>query len=110
MAAPFLSKGLEALSDKTIFDVLKVLGVLSTLGILYTFSQWVFGSIGASEMVSFCAMLERFVPPSMLTENLMYLQFFILGGLFKRTEPLITRKVGNILIAVGIIGWLSDIA
>lgn len=110
IAAPFLSKGLAALSDKSIYDILKILGALSAAGMLYTFSQWAFALFGASEMVSLCMLLERFVPPSMLTESLMYLQFFILGGLFKRIEPIIPRKVGNILIAIGVIAWLSDIA
>lgn len=108
VAAPFLSKGLEALSDKAIFDILKVLGVLSVAGILYTFFQWAFALLGAPEMVDLCALFECFVPPSMLTQNLMYLQFFILGGLFKRIEPIITHKAGNILIAIGAIAWLSD--
>lgn len=45
----------------------------------------------------------------MLTQNLMYVQFFILGGLFKRVEPILSRRTGNILIAIGIIYWLFDI-
>lgn len=110
MAAPFLSKGLAALSDKMIFSVLKVLGALSVAGILCTFSQWAFGLLDLSEMVGFCSLLECFVPPSMLTQNLMYVQFFILGGLFKRVEPILSRKTGNILITIGVIAWLSDIA
>ena len=109
MAAPFLSKGLAALSDKMIFNVLKVLCALSVAGILCTFSQWAFGLLDLSEMVGFCSLFECFVPPSMLTQNLMYVQFFILGGLFKRVEPILSRRTGNILIAIGIIYWLFDI-
>lgn len=109
MVAPFLSKGIEALSDKTIVTIVKIYGILIAMGATCLFFQWLFESKGIETLAYFFSFIQLFVPPSFLSLGIMYFQFFILGGLFRRIAPLISRRTGNIFIFIGIVCWILDV-
>lgn len=109
IVGPFLSKGIESLSTKSIVTLLKLFALLMLSGVVCDLFQWAFEQAGIETLSYFFSSLKRFVPPSFLTASLAYFQFFILGGLFRRVAPLIGRRKGTIIISVGIICWILDV-
>ena len=109
LAAPFLAKGLEALSNHQVKMIVIVLAALFLSGGVLTTAQWLFLAIGIETLANFCDLLLWLVPPSMLTSAPAYVLFFILGGLFRRLAPLISRRIGNRIILCGIAFWIIDV-
>lgn len=109
VVAPFLHKGLEALSDRQVALVGIMLASLFLSGGMFTSLQWIFASVGIETLANLSELAVRIVPPSLLTSYPAYYQFFILGGIFYRLAPVIDRKTGNRLIAAGVAFWLIDV-
>lgn len=110
IVAPFLYKGLEAISNKQILFLSKLLFVLYFVGLICITCQSVFEKIEIDTVDNFFKLSISFIPPSVLSHSVEYFQFFILGGIFRRVLPLLTRKSQNILIIIGLMCWLLDIS
>lgn len=110
VVAPFLYKGLEALSDRQVMLVGAILAALFLSGGVFTSLRWLFASMGIETLANMAELALKIVPPSMLTSYPAYYQFFILGGIFYRLAPVIDRRMGNCLIAAGMAFWLIDVA
>lgn len=109
VAAPFLAKGLEALTDHQVKMLAIVMAALFLSGAALTTAQWLFSTIGIETLANLCSLLLWLVPPSVLTSSPAYVLFFILGGLFRRLASLISRKNGTRIIVWGIVFWVADI-
>ena len=109
LVAPFLSKGLEHLSDKNIFVLCVLCMVMSGWGLCLDLVSWFGVQTGIETLSSFSTMLSLLVPPGLLTIALNYFVFFILGGLFRRMAPHLHGRAGTAAIVVGLLFWLVDI-
>ncbi len=109
IAAPFLYKGIESLSDKGLVSLTKVFVGLCITGIILMTSRWAFAQIGIETLSYFFDLMYRLVPPSILSTSILYFQFFILGGVFGRLLPLMPQKAANVLIVIGLGCWMLDI-
>lgn len=109
VAAPFISKGLEALSDKAVFVLCAVIMALAGWGLGMDLLAWIGTQTGIETLSSFSAMTTLLLPPGMLTASLGYFQFFVLGGLFRRLAPHLRGKAGTIVIGIGLAFWAQDI-
>lgn len=110
IAAPFVYRGFEALTDKWLVTLGGIFAALCAAGIVLMFLNWTFAAAGIETLALFFDTLYKLVPPSILSASLQYFQFFILGGAFHRLSALMSRKTGNILIAIGMVCWALDIA
>lgn len=109
LVAPFLSKGLEHLSDRNIFVLCVLCMVMSGWGLGTSLLDWVGIQTGTETLSSFSAMAMLLVPPGLLTVALNFFVFFILGGLFRRMVPHLREKAGTAAIVVGLLFWLLDV-
>lgn len=109
VAAPFLAKGLEALSNKMVAAATIVFGILFGWGALCSFSSWLFSTADINTLVSLSDLMAWLVPPSVLYYNPVYFEFFLLGGLFMRLEASISHRQSICLVVLGIACWVADI-
>lgn len=76
IAAPFLYKGFEALSDQGILNLSKIFAMLCIVGIILTTLKWAFAQTEIETLSYFFSLLYLLVPPSILSTSIMYFQFF----------------------------------
>ncbi len=110
VAAPFVAKGFEALSDRQVFALGCILAALFTFGAVFNLLQWACLQIGVESLASLCSVMLNLVPPSMLTKAPQFFELFILGGIFRRVAPHITKRASNGLIACGLACWVIDVS
>ncbi len=108
VAAPFLFKGLEALSDRQIAILTIILASLFLSGGIFMTLEWLFAAIGIETLANFSELMLLIVPPSIMTSYPAYYLFFLLGGMFRRLTPHIGKKMGTGLILCGLVFWLVD--
>lgn len=109
VAAPFITKGFEALSDKQILILGIVLGALFCSGAVFTYLSWLFASWGIETLSNFSSLMLNLVPPSILVREPAYFEFFLLGGIYRRLAPHISKKVSTRIILVGLLCWATDV-
>lgn len=110
VAAPFIAKGFEALSDRQVFALGCILAALFAFGAVFSFLRWACLQLGVESLSSLCSVMLNLVPPSMLTKAPQFFELFILGGIFRRLAPYITKRVSNGLIACGFVCWVIDVS
>lgn len=108
--APFLSKGLQCLSDRSALALGAVFFVLFASGLVFTFLEWLFALASWNLLSDLCSLMLGLVPPGILEGKPMLFQFFILGALYRRSSKFLAGGgVGNGLIVLGMSLWAADI-
>lgn len=109
VAAPFISKGFEKMTNK---QVLVLGGVISSLflwGLLFTFSKWLGDALDIKTFTSISNVFLQLVPPGYLTTAPAYFQFFIMGGVCRRLLPNLRFGKWAVCVAVGVLFLIQDI-
>ncbi|MEY8562492.1 acyltransferase [Eggerthellaceae bacterium 3-80] len=109
VAAPFIVKGFEALSDKQVFMLGAVLAVLFCSGALFTYLSWLFSYFQIETLSNLSSLMLNLVPPSLLVRAPAYFEFFLLGGIYRRLAPHITKKMSTRIILIGLACWAIDV-
>ena len=109
VAAPFISKGIEHLSDKGVLWLGGVIMALSAWGLVMGFLGWMGAQFGMGILSSFSSMCLNLVPPGFLVGSMKYFQFFIMGGVFRRLAPHFRGKAGTVSIIVGLLFLVQDV-
>ena len=110
IVAPFIGKGLQALSDKTVKDLFSVLAVLCASGAVLMFGQWLFEMLGNQPMNSLFELLGWLVPPSALSLSIKWFHLFLLGGLTRRILPLLATRASVGAILIGFAALALDVS
>lgn len=108
VVAPFISKGLENLTDKQVIALSLVVFFLFFLGLAETFLIWMANTLEIKSLAGFVNMLKNLVPPGILIQGPAYFQFFLMGGLYRRLAPLINKKHAFAIVAIGLLAWIVD--
>lgn len=109
IVAPFITKGFEALSDKQVFYLGILIAALFSSGALFTYLSWLFASVGIETFSNLSSLMLNLVPPSILVREPAYFEFFLLGGIYRRLAPHITKKISTRIIVVGLVCWAIDV-
>lgn len=109
IAAPFIQKGFEALSDKQVFTLGAIMCGLFMWGMLFSGLQQVFAIMHVETLSEFSALCLKIVPPSLLAIEPSYLQFFIMGGIFRRLQPRMTDKIFRKVVILAAICYAFDV-
>lgn len=109
IAAPFLYKGLTALSDKQVFILGAIMCGLFLWGVFFFSLQQIFALTEIETLSEFSALCLKIVPPSLLSAEPSYLQFFIMGGIFRRLQPRITNSIFKKIVIIAGICYLLDV-
>lgn len=109
IAAPFIAKGFEALSNKQLAILGCILMVLFASGAALNLLKWVFAKYEVKSLEGLCDIALYLFPPSILTRIPQYFEFFILGGIYRRVAPILTKRAENWLVFSGLGCWVIDI-
>lgn len=108
IAAPFLYKCLESLSDDWVKLLIKLSVVLSIWGIAGCFLTWVFEATGHATLGRMVGICTSLLPATMVPNS--YFIYFCLGFFIRRLIPILSDKRKNQLIVLGLLCWILDTA
>lgn len=110
VAAPFIARGFQTLSDRTVRQLCVVMCALFAVGAVCLFGKWGFGALGKRTLSNLFALPTSIVPAGILSSGTAYFQLFILGGIYRRLAASIDRSLSNKIIIVGAVCWIIDVA
>lgn len=109
VAAPFISKGFEKMTDKQVIVLGGVISSLFLWGLVFTFSKWLGDALDITSLASISNMFLQLIPPGYLTTSPAYFQFFIMGGVCRRLLPNLSFGKCIACAAIGLLFLLQDI-
>lgn len=104
--APFLSTLFDALSDKRIIQLSKLILILTAWGICSMFLMWAFSETDHPTINSVINSLRLIIPVSLIPNS--YFIYFCLGYFVRRIDPLISCSQKRNLVFLGIAAWVVD--
>lgn len=108
IAAPFLYKCLESLSDDWVKLLAKFGVVLSTWGIVGCFLTWSFDVTGHATLGRLVGICTSLMPATLVPNS--YFIYFCLGFFIRRLIPILSDKHKKQLIVLGLSCWVLDTA
>lgn len=108
IAAPFLYKCLESLSDDWVKLLVKLSLVLSIWGIAGCFLNWAFEVTGHTTLCRMVSICTSLLPATLVPNS--YFIYFCLGFFIRRLIPILSKKRKNQLVILGLLCWILDTA
>lgn len=109
VVAPFIGMTFEKFSKNTLRILVKILIVLYAWGAFLSVSSWLFSALEIETLSAFTSLVQRLIPPSVLSSQAAYFQFFVLGGLLRWLMPQMSSKLRKTLIAAGIFALVIEV-
>ena len=108
IAAPFLYKCLESLSDDWVKLLVRFSVVLSIWGIAGCFLTWAFEVTGHATLGRMVGICTSLLPATLVPNS--YFIYFCLGFFIRRLIPILSDRRKNQLMVLGLSCWLLDAA
>lgn len=108
IAAPFVYKCLESLSDDWVKLLVTFAVLLSVWGIVGCFLTWSFDVTGHATLGRLVGICTSLLPATLVPNT--YFIYFCLGFFIRRLIPILSDKRKNQLILLGLSCWLLDTA
>ena len=110
VVAPFIGMAFEKFSKNTLRILVKILIVLYAWGAFLSVSSWLFSVLEIETLSALTSLAQRLVPPSVLSSQAAYFQFFVLGGLLRWLMPQMSSKLRKTLMVVGVLALVIEVA